>query len=585
MTRPSLRTLGLAAVLALPPLAVQLAAPVTRLDADAVEYYSHLRSLYFDHDLDFTNEFTHFGILSRWDKTNLTPTGHRRTNFSIGPALLWLPFYAAGDVVASALGRREDGYSPIHIRAVCLGSLVYGVAGLLLLQRRLRELFPAPAAFWATFLTLYATFLFWYVAYEPVMSHAGSFFLAMAALELWWRRKETLSPAAALGLGLLLGLATSVRWQNAVLLLLPALGLIAYRRRLPQPFVSAAAVGAGFLLGVLPQLLAFKAIFGVYLLPYPVQGRNYLRLDRPDLIETFFSSRHGLLYWTPVLWAGLLGYVPLVRRQPRLYGLLLLPLAVMSYVNACSEDWWAGGSYSNRRFDSVLPLLALGLAAALASLRALAERRPRLVLAAGGILLSLWNLLFMEQYRRNLIPRDDTVSFARVVENSAGLVSEAVGSPVAWPANWLFALRHRLPPESFDLMVGRYLFLRQNNLGGVIDLGEERSDDLLAEGWSVRTPCGGGVCRRVEGHARMFAPLDVAEDLDLVVRAAGAGTLTLAVEGQTVAELPLGPEPLDLRVTVPRERWRAGLDELAFTVSPGGAAAVDRVVFERRRAR
>jgi hypothetical protein len=476
------------------------------------------------------------------------------------------------------VGRREDGYSAIHIRAVCLGSLAYGVAGLLLLHGRLRALFPSPVAFWTTFLTLYATFLFWYLAYEPVMSHAGSFFLAVAALELWWRRKETLSPPAALALGLLIGLATTVRWQNGVLLLLPAAGLLVYRR----PLSSAAAVGAGFLAGVLPQLLAFKAVFGVYLLPYPVQGRHYLRLDRPDLLETFFSSRHGLLYWTPVLWAGLLGYLPLLRRQPRLYGLLLVPLAVMSYVNACSEDWWAGGSYSNRRFDSVLPLLALGLAASLAWLRALAERRPRLLLVAGGAALSLWNFLFMEQYRRNLIPRDDTVSFAGVVENTAGLVADAVGSPVAWPANWIVALRHRVPAPQFDLVVGRYLFLRQNNLGGVIDLGEPRSDELLAEGWGVRTACGDGVCRKVEGRARLFAMLDVPEDLDLVVRASGSGTLTVAVRGVTVAELPLAAGLQELRVRVPRGRWRAGPNEVAFAVSAGGEAAVDRVVFDRR---
>ena len=39
---------GVAALLALPSLLLQLALPVPRLDADAVEYYSHLRSLYVD---------------------------------------------------------------------------------------------------------------------------------------------------------------------------------------------------------------------------------------------------------------------------------------------------------------------------------------------------------------------------------------------------------------------------------------------------------------------------------------------------------------------------------------------------------
>jgi len=50
------RTGLLALVVGAPALAVQLLAPVPRLDADAVEYYSHLRSLYFDHDVDFANE-------------------------------------------------------------------------------------------------------------------------------------------------------------------------------------------------------------------------------------------------------------------------------------------------------------------------------------------------------------------------------------------------------------------------------------------------------------------------------------------------------------------------------------------------
>src|SRR6185436_9170836 len=118
----------------------QLALPVPRLDADAVEYYSQLRSLYVDHDLDLANEFEHFGILSRYDKIRPTPTGHRRTIFSVGPALFWMPFYALGDVVARATGSVEDGYAPAHLRAVALGSLVWALIGLLALARPLREL-------------------------------------------------------------------------------------------------------------------------------------------------------------------------------------------------------------------------------------------------------------------------------------------------------------------------------------------------------------------------------------------------------------------------------------------------------------
>lgn len=575
-------------VLGLPPLVIQLRTPVPRLDADAVEYYSHLRSLYFDHDLDFADEFAHFGILTRYDKIQPTATGHRRTIFSVGPALLWLPFYAVGDLVARAAGRVEDGYSVFHIRAVMLGSLFYALLGLLLLDRVLSALVPAAEAFWTLVLLLYATFLYWYAVVEPVMSHAGSFFAASLVLWLFWEGRRGLGTGRAVLLGLAIGLAADVRWQNGVLLLLPAAALLPELRSRPRAAVSKGlATLAAFGIGALPQLLAWKAIFGTYLLLTPPHGADFLRLTHPFLLETFFSSRHGLLYWTPVLWGGFLGLVPLLRRELRGEGgtgpALVLVLLVMSYVNVCSGDWWAGGSFSNRRFDSVLPILALGLAAALVRLKQVAARHPGWLLTAAGGLLVLWNLLFMEQFRRNLIPRDDTVSFPRVAANNAGVLAEWAGSPLAWPANWIFALRHDLPAERYDLLSGKYLFYRQNNLGGVIDIAEDPRLDaaLLAGGWSVRHPCGGARCRDVEGRARVFAPLDVPETLDLAVRAEGSGDLFLAVNGKPLAEWPLAPDLAELRVRIGGSYFHREANELVFTTGPGGWARVDRLVFER----
>ena len=577
------RGLLLALLLGVPPLLLQLALPVPRVDADAVEYYSQLRSLYFDFDLDLANEFDHFGILSRYDKRRPTETGHRRTVFSVGPALLWMPFYAAGDLVARLQGRVEDGYSPAHIRSACLGSLVYGLLGLLVLRRVLRDVAGEAAAAWALLLLLYATFLWWYVVYEPIMSHAPSFFLAAVALRVWWDGRHGLSLRRAAALGAIIGLAATVRWQCAVLLLVPAASLVLELRRKPREAAAKGALALGaFLLGALPQMLAWKAVFGSYLLADPPAGRDFLRLGHPFLLQTLFSSRHGLLFWTPVLWAGFLGYALLWRRDRRAAIVLGIPLVVMTYVNACSGDWWAGGSFSNRRFDSVLPLLGLGLALALRALRDAAARRPGLVLGVGAFALSTWNLLFMQQYRDNRIPRDDTVAFPRVVETSADVLSALVGSPPAWPANWLFALRHRLSPQKYDLMVGKYLFFRQNNLGGVIDLGDDRSDPaLLGEGFSGRAPCEAAVCREVLGRARVFAPLDAPETLDVTVRAAGSGSLGVSVNGQAVADLPLGPALADLRFRVPAACWRRELNEIALRVSPGGAAALDLLRFDR----
>ena len=76
--------------------------------SDEIQYFAYLRSLWFDHDLSFENEYQHFYDLgiARSDgfhETFLertTDTG-RRINFgTIGCAILWAPFYAVGDLAA-----------------------------------------------------------------------------------------------------------------------------------------------------------------------------------------------------------------------------------------------------------------------------------------------------------------------------------------------------------------------------------------------------------------------------------------------------------------------------------------------------
>lgn len=134
--------------------------------ADEVEYFSFLRSLWFDHDLSFDNEYRHFyeAIKPRmpgFRETFLddtTPTGRRKNFGTIGCALLWAPFYAVADAgvrIARLAGANvtADGYSWPYLAAVAYGSAVYGFLALLLSAYACRLLFghaerfgsPGPA--------------------------------------------------------------------------------------------------------------------------------------------------------------------------------------------------------------------------------------------------------------------------------------------------------------------------------------------------------------------------------------------------------------------------------------------------------
>lgn len=582
-------------LLLLLPTLVQFQVAGGRLNGDGLMYYPYVRSLWKDFDIDLTNEYAQLGLLERADLAVPTSTGLRRSIFSIGPAVVWTPFFLLGETIGHARslwdpGVDLSGYGPVHVNAVCLGSLLYGFLSILLIHALLRRHFGDATALGASLLVWGGSFLYWYMVEQPAYAHAASTCAAALALWLWDRQRGARDARGFLCLGLVLGLAMCIRWQNGVLLILPGLELLARLRARPaEPvrlLMSAAALAAGTALGAFPQLAAWKALYGEWLLRYPPHGADFLRLGHPFVLETLFSSRHGLFSWTPVLWAGYLGFLPLLRGRPALAWPLLPPLAAMTYVNLCSGDWWAGGSFSNRRFDSLLPILALGLAASIDWGRAQVSRRPEVALALLGVPLIAWNVLLAEQLRRGFLPRDETVAFPALVTNAAQLFADAFGSPNTWPASWIFAWRHGLSPGRYDLVVGRYLFYRQNNMGGHVGLAAARDRALLAEGWGPTETVAGREARRVLDRARLLAPLDVPEDLELQVRASAPAPgceVRLLVNGAHAGRFFAGEAWNQHPLQVAAGFWRRELNEIVFDAGDG-RPALESVDFARRAA-
>jgi hypothetical protein len=177
--------------------------------------------------------------------------------------------------------------------------------------------------------------------------------------------------------------------------------------------------------------------------------------------------------------------------------------------------------------------------------------------------------------------------FPTEVGNLARAVSRTVGSPTTWPASWIFALRHGVAPSRYDRLSGRYLFYRQNNLGGRIDLGEADDSVMLDGGWDEAARDGGVSARWLRAQGRIFAPLDVPEPLTVRIRARAPGvaaTLIVGLNGTEIGRARLDPEWRDHEVRAAAERWRRETNEVLLDVEPAGAAvAVDRVEFVRER--
>ena len=106
--------------------------------------------------------------------------------------------------------------------------------------------------------------------------------------------------------------------------------------------------------------------------------------------KMLFTIKRGLFIWTPLTFFGVVGYLLLLRREPRhrvfLVGLGLSALALL-LVHIVWGGFWAGGfSFSQRFLTALFPLFVIGIAELLARTKMLVDPAPRGVRRLVGIL-------------------------------------------------------------------------------------------------------------------------------------------------------------------------------------------------------
>ena len=381
--------------------------------SDEIEHFAWLRSMAFDRDVSFENEYRYFfdaGIArgAGFHETFLekvNETGQRINYAPVGAAVVWAPFYAVGHVVALATGAPADGFSQPYISAICYGSAFYGVAAVVLSTLIARRL--VGRGLLASLVIMAGTPLVFYTYVAPGFGHAASAFCVSLFVWVWLRARERWTVRDAILLGLAGGLMALVREQDVLLVVGPGLDFLIHSfaslRSSDSPgavrrtLTTAAAGVIAFLAGVAPQLLAYKALNGHF---GPTEtAANKMSWSSPHGLSVLFSPEHGLIAWTPLVLLALAGLIAMTRSQgrdaSRVAGLALLMMAAQAYTSGAVDSWTVAGSFGQRRFIALTPLLALGLAALLTTARAPLARR--LVVAAMALCI-WWNAGLMAQF-------------------------------------------------------------------------------------------------------------------------------------------------------------------------------------------
>lgn len=425
---------GILVLIALFLLSLPLLTPRIH-SGDEMEYYAYLRSMWMDGDLDFYNEYKHFIDLDPIERQgfkkgyldNIMPTGLRPNRGSIGPAILWTPFFALGHLTASLanlLGYRValDGYSPPYVWAVSLASAIYGFVGLLLTYTLCRNYFSEASSILSVIVIWFASPLLFYMYITPPMSHASSVFASSLFLFIWYRTRHSRTVEMWTVLGLLAGLMTLVRWQDGLFMIIPAVeSIMAYgswlkgNRALSRPPLSSLRpvpapikrLFAGILLFVVTafafsslQLVTWQILHGSFHPSYSLSNDRFA-WTAPYLGGILFSPYRGVFVFTPALLLATLGLYYLYKADRTVAIPLIAALASEVYFLG-SYSRWNSHAFGLRTILNCTPIFILGLAGLVERLR---RRVPMGVLAAVGALFIIWNAFLVIQWALNMIPR------------------------------------------------------------------------------------------------------------------------------------------------------------------------------------
>ncbi len=526
-----------------------------RLVSDGVDQFVYLRSVVVDGDLDLANDFAIF-YPDQPREDLRTPIGRTGNPHAVGPALLWAPFYLVAEALARLIQGGSNGATGFHRNAVAIASVLYGWLGLVLLYRTLLRLTRRSIALGAALGIGCGTFLYWYLTFEPTMSHGMSFAAVTLVVALWLEPRPRSARRFAL-LGAACGLAALMRWANVLTAILPRGEWLAWavrERRWRDLARSAAAFVAAALVVFSPQMIVWQRLYGSPLtIP---QGPGFVG-QAPAWSAVLFSPDHGLFAWSPILYLGALGLLLFARRRPWQGAVALAFLVVFLRVNAGVADWWGGAAFGARRFDAALPFFGIGLALALELVARVSGRQPLAVVGLMVAAFVFWNTALAHETAIGAWSLSEPVSFERMGQAVTSRISSGIGSPFSLPgAFWDWAAQGT-PPRHYEAQFSgheRGRWVRR-------DLGWDDTLDLTG-GWSDQELIAGERCRLVRGRAARIGTLLAgrgARRLGARLIAPSAGrdvAVHVYVNGRRVGDLTATPAWRDAVLEIEGEAWK-----------------------------
>jgi hypothetical protein len=336
------------------------------ISGDTFSYYTYLPSFFIRHDVTLgfldTDKETPFNNL--WFSTS--DLGIRFTKMSIGWALMNLPFFLLAHAGAILFNFNADGFSMPYGFAICMTTLFYVSAALVLLRKLLLKYFSEIAASLTLLAIVFATNLYHYTVFEPAMTHPLSFFLFAAFLWMTVKWYHNITVKNSLILGLITGLIVLTRATNILIVLVFILYNVTGWRTLKEKFKLLKShftllmlIPIAAFIVTIPQLLYWKLVSGHFIF-YSYTDEHFFFLH-PHILDGLIGFRKGWLLYTPVMIFALIGLFLKTKRKEWSLASTMFTI-VNIFIILSWWCWWYGGSFGGRSFIESYALLSIPLA-------------------------------------------------------------------------------------------------------------------------------------------------------------------------------------------------------------------------------
>jgi hypothetical protein len=342
---------------------------------DKSQYYIFLPAIFIHHDLD--NLLFYRPLNEKYRFTSgfnevlpgkLQPNGHILIKYTIGTALLELPFFLlAHSYTYFNNDDPGDGYSYPYQQALAFCTIFWVVIGLILLSKSLKQFYSDTVTVAVLVCVGIGTNLYSYTAFDHGMSHPFSFFILCGVLwstVFWHKYKQN---KHLYYLSFFLVLTVLARPVDALVIFIPLLwdvdSLAAFKSKFELLWQRRKALLISLIVPCIlltVQFLYWKHATGKWFIDsYEDEG---FRFPYSRLWKGLFSYHKGWFVYTPIALLGMLGIFACDKKH-RLS--LIFFFTSVLYLTFAWKAWWYGGSFGCRALVDILGIVAFPMAALL----------------------------------------------------------------------------------------------------------------------------------------------------------------------------------------------------------------------------